>query len=415
MLFIEEALNICNNSSVLKVIMFLSSLLKILFILVPIGLIVMISVDFAKNVIAGNDDDMKKNVSIALKRILMAGVLFFVPVIVNFAINILGENDVAFAECFTNANAEKIAELENLEDQRRKDEEGNRVDTTVPDLPEGDSLVSSDSSDSKVHFLGFGGSSNSDCIIIESDGEFAMIDTSYESSADKIVEYLEDLGATELEFVLISHAHIDHISGYNGVSQEIPIKNLYIKVNSAPRHGGYGRVMRVAERDGTTIKNPAHEGNSTIELGSITFRLYNIEGVNYSVSDNRKADNANSLVAVADINGVTVYFSGDIGDYTDFYGVDENTEVEVAKEIGQVDVYKAAHHGYMSYNNQVEALEYLNPTYVVFTNVASNVNGVTERIKSVCSNFKERYITGDGDVIMSVSSSGEISFEQLSS
>ena len=128
--------NLCNNSTFLKIIMFLSSLLKIIFIIVPIGLIVMISIDFAKNVIAGKEDDMKKNVSIALKRILMTSVMFFIPVIVEFVIMFLDENNVEFTECFTNANAEKIAELEDLEDRNEVEEKGNRVDTTVPDISE---------------------------------------------------------------------------------------------------------------------------------------------------------------------------------------------------------------------------------------------------------------------------------------
>ena len=96
----------------------------------------MISIDFAKNVIAGKEDDMKKNVSIALKRILMTSVMFFIPVIVEFVIMFLDENNVEFTECFTNANAEKIAELEDLEDRNEVEEKGNRVDTTVPDISE---------------------------------------------------------------------------------------------------------------------------------------------------------------------------------------------------------------------------------------------------------------------------------------
>lgn len=127
-------LDFCDNSNVLKIIMFAIELLRIIFVVIPIGLIIMVSVDLAKNVIAGREDDMKKNVNIALKRVLMAFLVFFIPSIVGFVINGLGNNDVGYFDCITIANKKKIAEQEKIEKEQKEEERNNRVNQNIDDI-----------------------------------------------------------------------------------------------------------------------------------------------------------------------------------------------------------------------------------------------------------------------------------------
>lgn len=69
---------VCGGADVLRVIRFIWMLLDIVFFIVPIVLIVMISLDFAKSVIAGKDDEMRKNTGIVIKRIIYCVALFLV-------------------------------------------------------------------------------------------------------------------------------------------------------------------------------------------------------------------------------------------------------------------------------------------------------------------------------------------------
>lgn len=90
----------CGGADILKVIKFIWTLLSIVLFVVPMGLIVMISLDLVKNVIAGKEDDMKKNFNIAIKRIIFCLFLFLVEPICTFAIDMLGNNaNVNWAEC----------------------------------------------------------------------------------------------------------------------------------------------------------------------------------------------------------------------------------------------------------------------------------------------------------------------------
>ena len=97
--FLSLITDACENISVLRTVLFIKKLLNIVFILVPIGLIVMLSIDFAKNVISGKDDEMRKNLNIAIKRLIFVVALFLVPTIVKFAINSLGNFDSNYTKC----------------------------------------------------------------------------------------------------------------------------------------------------------------------------------------------------------------------------------------------------------------------------------------------------------------------------
>ena len=108
MLFLEEVTAFsCGGADVLRVLKFVFLLIDIVLFIVPMGLILILIVDFLKNVIAGKEDDMKKNVNVAIKRLGFAVVLFLIPVIVGFVISLLGNLGVDYAKCIEIAESEE--------------------------------------------------------------------------------------------------------------------------------------------------------------------------------------------------------------------------------------------------------------------------------------------------------------------
>lgn len=91
MFFLAEGIltKACSNSIFLKVYSFMSKLLSVVFFIVPMAIIIMISFDLVKNVIAGNYDQIKKNNNIIIKRLLYCVLLFLVPTITNIFISIV--------------------------------------------------------------------------------------------------------------------------------------------------------------------------------------------------------------------------------------------------------------------------------------------------------------------------------------
>ena len=107
--FLFEA---CENSGVLEIVQIIMKIIRIITIIAPIILIVMVTLDFSKNVISGTEEDMRKNFSTAIKRIIVCAVIFLIPPIVEFTMGLLdGIGTVGdYTKCITNANNEYIEE-----------------------------------------------------------------------------------------------------------------------------------------------------------------------------------------------------------------------------------------------------------------------------------------------------------------
>lgn len=108
-------MDVCNNPDVLRVIMYIKILLKYVFILVPMGLILMMGLDFFKNVVASKEEDMNKNTKLSLKRLIFCVALFFVPTIVSLIVKIIDDSleiDTSYISCITNAESSTIEEKE---------------------------------------------------------------------------------------------------------------------------------------------------------------------------------------------------------------------------------------------------------------------------------------------------------------
>lgn len=112
MSFLELTGYECGGADILKAIKFVASLLDIIFIIVPIGLIVMISIDFLKNVIASKEEEMKKNLNLVIKRIVFCVALFLVSPIVEFTVSLLGDLGVDYASCINIALKDDLNQYE---------------------------------------------------------------------------------------------------------------------------------------------------------------------------------------------------------------------------------------------------------------------------------------------------------------
>lgn len=118
MYFLFEA---CENSNILSVVLFIKKLLQIVYILVPIGLILYLSIDLFKAVMAGSEGN--KKIGIIIKRLIYTVALFLVPVLVKFAMNLVVSNELLYNTCWEKANIETINHYRELEEAIAKEEE----------------------------------------------------------------------------------------------------------------------------------------------------------------------------------------------------------------------------------------------------------------------------------------------------
>lgn len=101
----------CTNPDVLRVIYFIMKLIDVVRIIVPIGLIVMGTIDLSKSVITSDDKGQKKNLNLFIKRIIYAVLVFAVPWIVKSVMVLFGDltGGDNFTDCIIHANKKDIA------------------------------------------------------------------------------------------------------------------------------------------------------------------------------------------------------------------------------------------------------------------------------------------------------------------
>ena len=129
----------CNNPDVLRVIMYIKILLKYVFILVPMGLILMMGLDFFKNVVAGKEDEMSKNTKLSLKRLIFCVALFFVPTIVSLVVKIIDDSldtKTSYTDCIINAESSIIEEKEadyawNIVEEAKASNDFNKIEDAL--------------------------------------------------------------------------------------------------------------------------------------------------------------------------------------------------------------------------------------------------------------------------------------------
>lgn len=102
----------CGGAEILKIIKIVWQILDIALFIIPMILIVMVSLDFAKSVIASKEDDMKKNANIAIKRMIYCAALFLIPYIVDIAIGLVSDAGIKAFACVEFAKTEDLSQCE---------------------------------------------------------------------------------------------------------------------------------------------------------------------------------------------------------------------------------------------------------------------------------------------------------------
>lgn len=124
MILANGIINFCEDAGVLKSLLIIKTIIHIIFILVPVALVVVTIISLVKVLLSG-DDIAKEQVSMFIKRVVIAVLIFVIPSIINAILNSLGTRfpNGTYLSCYNNATKEKITYYENLEKQRIEKEE----------------------------------------------------------------------------------------------------------------------------------------------------------------------------------------------------------------------------------------------------------------------------------------------------
>lgn len=234
----------------------------------------------------------------------------------------------------------------------------------------------------RIHFLNTG---NSDAILLESDGKFALIDCGEDSDnprgfksldldgyEDFVVDYLnyfckDKSGQINLEFIMGTHSHSDHIGGFDTVIMQdnVHIKKAYFKkyyedriieeeVEDWDNKEMYEDVINaVNEKKIELIQDLT---DVSFKFGSFNITVFNGEEPK---EGEKVGENENSLAVLVEKDGYRVMLSGDLNNL-------DGDEERIAPEVGKVDVLKLGHHGY-SHSSTKNYIDALSPNIAIQT------------------------------------------------
>ena len=114
-------------------------------------------------------------------------------------------------------DSESVIQTEVVESHEVELEQEDSVQQAEEELEEPievEEVVVQSVDEGKIHFIN---TENSDAILIENHGYFAMIDTGDTDDDAKVKSYLQKQGVKRLEYLLLTHYHADHIGGADTV------------------------------------------------------------------------------------------------------------------------------------------------------------------------------------------------------
>lgn len=104
LLFLKNSTDSICSGGVKDAVGLAKMVIRVLQIAIPIGLIVMGTIDMGKSVITGDEKKIKENQGKFVKRIISAVIVFLIPLIVNLVLNFVVTGNSEWIECWNNSS-----------------------------------------------------------------------------------------------------------------------------------------------------------------------------------------------------------------------------------------------------------------------------------------------------------------------
>ena len=209
-----------------------------------------------------------------------------------------------------------------------------------------------------VHFIDVG---QADSILLECGGDYMLIDGGNRDDGQLVVSYLEQQGVEELDVVVCTHAHEDHVGGLPSVLAVYPTAKVYSPTKTYASNV-YDDFMYYVDQQGLEVTLPVP--GDTFALGSAQVTIL---GPVMSYAET----NDTSIVLRVEHGENSFLFTGDMetaaeNDMLDHWDSDP--------ALFQTDVLKVGHHGSET-STGYRFLHEVSPTYGVISCGKNNTYG----------------------------------------
>ncbi len=238
----------------------------------------------------------------------------------------------------------------------------------------------------RIHFLN---TANSDCIIIESNGRFALIDsgegdnnprrkTEYKGYKKEVLDYIkkncaDKTGIVYFDFILATHMHYDHSGNFEGIIKDsnISIGKAYIKEYNESTFTETESEAWGNKQIYDDIISALNNKNISVisDLPSEPFRFgdFTLQFINTVTPAElaNEGDNANSVGIKLQKGEKSAFLAAD---FTKTTGLEEL----YGDQIGDIDLLKIGHHGYFGSSSN-DFLKKVTPDIAICTNYIGKI------------------------------------------
>lgn len=272
----------------------------------------------------------------------------------------------------------------------------------------------------RIHFIDVG---QGDSTLIElPDGKIMLIDggNSSKSTEKKILRYLNALKIKTIDYLVVTHADVDHCGGLNEVVKYKTVRNAFLPYSTMEEGSEYERLfLTLTQGTCNWVYSSSKVENIVSKNESYPFNVAFLyphgNDVNDSMSSDKESaqddDNYYSSVLYLEYAGIRTLFTGDIP-----YKIEE--EIILSDQLGlydkigaslqELDVLKVAHHGSKDASSW-EFIQYVSPQTAVISCGKNNAYGnpspaVLGRLREVDADIYRTDM--QGSIVVTIRSDG---------
>lgn len=256
----------------------------------------------------------------------------------------------------------------------------NGSDTNQPDIAETTSRFTASSENSLLdaYFIDVG---QGDCTLFISGSESMLIDCGEKEYSQHVINSVRNYGITQLDYVVVTHAHSDHMGGMADILDAIPTENIIISEpceNSAATNI-YGNFLDAADRSNADII--LAEPDYTFSLGEAECRIL----APFNVSSTEENDN--SVIMHITAGTTSFLMTGD---------TEKKTEKELIKQYPDLSatILKVAHHGSTSSSGK-DFIKQISPETAIISVGENSYGHPKEEVLKTLDNYSVSYLRTD--------------------
>ena len=180
-----------------------------------------------------------------------------------------------------------------------------------------------------IHVIDVG---QADSILIETPEGYMLIDAGENDSEDALKTYLRKMAISTIEYLVLTHAHADHVGGADMILNEFKVNNI---IYDNYRDCYSSTLVSLINREGANIIDPSTK--QTFSMGEAEFTVL--------FATNDKKDHGD------DVNDYSIVLRMDFGESSFIFTGDASKSVEseilksFSKHALDCDFLKAGHHG----------------------------------------------------------------------